>query len=752
MVHVELWGGVECSHNRVGDTYFDQLSKNGHAGRLSDLDLFSAMGIKKLRYPVLWEHVAPQGLDQPDWTWADERLSRLQELNIDPIVGLVHHGSGPTYTSLVSANFAESLAVFAGMVAERYPWVNYYTPVNEPLTTARFSGLYGFWYPHGHSDGEFVRALYNQLLGTKLAMKAIRKVNPAAKLVQTEDLGETQSTPLLAYQAQFDNARRWLSFDLLCGKVNHQHFLWAYLRKAGLSEMELLDFVYDPLPPDVMGINHYVTSERYLDEHLIAYPLHTHGTNGYHRYADVETVRVRGVERVGIKQLLQQTWQRYSLPISVTEAHICCTREEQMRWFKEVWDAAATLQSEGVPIRAVTTWALLGSFDWDSLLTQERFIYENGVFDLRGNEPRPTGMVPMLKSLAATGTYKHPVLETKGWWDREERYEYKHKLGYIASPKHQPTQHKNVPPILITGATGTLGQAFARVCKNRGLQYKLLNRQELDITDVQSVEAAIKQYKPWAIINTAGYVRVDEAENDAERCYRENAEGPAILAQYCKDHQLKLLTFSTDLVFDGTKTKPYTEDDIPNPKNIYGASKRLAEQLVLEILPSALIVRTSAFFGIWDKHNFIYQALHAFVSGSAFTVAKDVAISPTYVPDLVHTALDLLIDEAQGIWHLTNKGSYTWAEFAYKAAEIARLKQPSLQEIMVADMQLPAYRPKNTVLSSVKADLMPTVEDALYRCVQELMMQMQHLDKTMEKQLPDREQINIFRTSNTGTN
>ena len=728
MKHVELWGGIECSYNRIGDKYNDQLKKSGHATRLSDLDLFSSLGIKKLRYPVLWEQVAPQSLDKPDWTWADERLTRLQELDIEPIVGLVHHGSGPAYTSLVSDNFAEGLANFAGQVAARYPWVNYYTPVNEPLTTARFSALYGFWYPHHCSDADFVRALYNQLLGTRLAMQAIRQVNPKAKLVQTEDMGHTQSTPMLAYQAQFDNTRRWLSFDILCGQVTPEHPLWSYLINAGLSEAELNVFVNDPMPPDIMGINYYITSERFLDEHLVAYPLHTHGTNGQHRFADVETVRVQGVDRIGIKQLLAEVWNRYGLPLSVTEAHLCCTREEQMRWFKEVWDEVNALKSEGVRIEAVTAWALLGAFDWNSLLTQERNFYENGVYDLRGGGgvPRPTAMVAMLQSLALTGTYQHPVLGTKGWWDRKERFEYRHHSAYIKAPKHKlGKQHKNITPLLITGATGTLGQAFARICKNRGLKYHLLTRQELDIANRESVEAAIAKYKPWAIINTAGYEQIDDAESDSDRCYRENTNGPAILAAQCKEANIKLLTFSSNLVFDGSKESPYTEEDVPRPQNIYGNSKMLAEQAVLDMAPSALVVRTSAFFSDRDQHNFIYRALHAFVSGNDFVAANDVVISPTFVPDLVQTALNLLIDDVAGIWHLANKGAYTWAEFARLAASIAGLENIKLQEVAVSEMNLPAYRPENTVLASNKADLMPTIEDALYRCVADIMMQMQ---------------------------
>src|SRR5947209_10596859 len=171
---LELWGGVECTINRVGDTYFDQLERNGHLRRLEDLDLFAELGIRAIRYPVQWERIAPKGLEQADWSWSDERLGRLRALGIRPIVGLVHHGSGPRHTSLLDPSFADGLATFARAVAERYPWIESYTPVNEPLTTARFSGLYGHWYPHGRDDVTFMRALLIQCRAVVLAMEAIR--------------------------------------------------------------------------------------------------------------------------------------------------------------------------------------------------------------------------------------------------------------------------------------------------------------------------------------------------------------------------------------------------------------------------------------------------------------------------------------------------------------------------------------------------------------------------------------------------
>src|SRR5687767_6790699 len=90
---LQLWGGVECTVNRVGDRYFDQLERNGHAHRAEDLDLFASVGIRTLRYPILWERTAPESLGQFEWSWADARLKRLRELGINPVVGLIHHGS-----------------------------------------------------------------------------------------------------------------------------------------------------------------------------------------------------------------------------------------------------------------------------------------------------------------------------------------------------------------------------------------------------------------------------------------------------------------------------------------------------------------------------------------------------------------------------------------------------------------------------------------------------------------------------------
>src|SRR3954471_20175653 len=198
---LELWAGTESTCNRVGQQYFDQLKRSGHQERIDDLDRFAELGVRALRYPVLWEHVAPERPDAFDWSWSDARLAHLRQLGIRPIVGLLHHGSGPRYTDLLHREFPEKLPASAGAVAERYPWVEEWTPVNEPLTTARFSALYGVWYPHGTSPRTFARALVGQCRAVQLSMRAVRAVNPAARLIQTDDLGRVYSTPALASYA-----------------------------------------------------------------------------------------------------------------------------------------------------------------------------------------------------------------------------------------------------------------------------------------------------------------------------------------------------------------------------------------------------------------------------------------------------------------------------------------------------------------------------------------------------------------------
>lgn len=717
---LEVWAGIECTVNRVGEEYFDQLERNGHATRLDDLDLFAQLGIHAIRYPVLWERIAPNGLENADWSWADERLGRLRELGICPIVGLVHHGSGPRNTSLVDPEFPEKLAVFAGAVAKRYPWVTHYTPINEPLTTARFSGMYGHWYPHGQDDLTFARALLGECKAIALSMQAIREVNPNAQLVQTEDLGKTHSTSRLVYQAELENERRWLSFDLLCGRINPNHAMWGYLRYCGISKTELEKSLQYTCPPDIIGINHYLTSERFLDENLENYPACTHGGNGREKYADVEAVRVCAEGLEGPRTLLNEAWERYKLPIAVTEVHLNCTREEQLRWLQEVWNAAQELRNQGADVRAVTAWALLGSYDWNSLVTRSVGYYEPGVFDLRSSRPRQTAIAKMVRDIATGHKPNHPLLDTPGWWHRQERLLYPAVSCRISPPDPSfSSSFTSTRPLAIIGATGTLGKAFARLCEVRGISYRLLTRQDMDIANPASVNRVLTELQPWAVVNAAGYVRVDDAEREPDICLKVNAEGPAILAAACAQHNVALLTFSSDLVFDGAESNPYVETDTVAPLNVYGCSKVLAEKLVLQAHPASLVIRTSAFFGPWDDYNFVTIALRQLAAGNTFVAAEDAIVSPTYLPDLVHTSLDLLIDGENGLWHLANKSAVAWSDLARLAAKKAGVSVSNLIALPTQELGWIAPRPAYSVLGSNRGELMPNLDSAISRYLEE---------------------------------
>jgi dTDP-4-dehydrorhamnose reductase len=147
-----------------------------------------------------------------------------------------------------------------------------------------------------------------------------------------------------------------------------------------------------------MGFNYYVTSERYLDDKIENYPEIMHGGNGRDSYVDTEAVRL--IQPDGIRKLLKEAWDRYQLPMAVTESHLHCTREEQLRWFKETWDICCSLKKQGIDIKAVTAWALLGAYDWNSLLTAENFHYEPGSFDISNNKFRRTALGKLVRSLA----------------------------------------------------------------------------------------------------------------------------------------------------------------------------------------------------------------------------------------------------------------------------------------------------------------------------------------------------------------
>lgn len=420
---LELWTGIECSLNPAGKRYHEQVRRSGFTDRSEDLELLAQLGCKTIRYCISWERLARDGTARIDWSATDRALQRMQALNITPIIGLMHHGAGPSYTCLEDDRFPEKLAEFARLVAVRYPWVTHYSPINDPLLTARFAGLYGLWHVQKRDGLSFSKMMLNQCRAIVCAIRAIREVVPEAKLVQTEDIGRTYSTPRLAYQAEFENERRWLTFDLLCGRVFKGHTMHHHLRWLGMTLWDLDWFLNNPCPPDIFGLNYHLASQRYLDENCANYPTVTDGGNEREPYVDVEAVHV--LESMhGVSKLLDETWDRYRKPMALTEVCIGGACDDQQRWLVECWKAAQEANQGGQTVRAVTAWGFFGTYDRSALLRKTMPSYEPGAYDVRTQPVSKTPLAEAIRSLAINGRYESDIVREEGWWHKPERLSF----------------------------------------------------------------------------------------------------------------------------------------------------------------------------------------------------------------------------------------------------------------------------------------------------------------------------------------
>jgi dTDP-4-dehydrorhamnose reductase len=699
MSDIELWAGAECTVNRVGERWFDQVCRTGHHERQDDMDRLAALGVSRVRFPVLWERVAPQGLSRADWSWTDARLSRLRSLGIAPIVGLVHHGSGPAGTDLSDPGFVDGLAAFAEAVARRYPWVQELTPINEPLTTARFGALYGHWYPHARNTSAFLQALVHEVRATVAAMQRIREVTPGARLVQTEDLGRVSSTPALDYQRRYEAARRWLSLDLLTGRVDDGHPLRQHLEQHGVTAAELDALVERPCPPDVVGINYYLTSDRHLDERLELYPPCHHGGNGWQRYADVEAVRVGEVGIAGHRAILEEAWQRYAIPVAITEVHVGCTREEQLRWLHEAWRAAVDARAAGVDVRAVTLWSVFGAVDWHCLVTRAEDRYEPGIYDVRAPVPRPTALATLAAELAEGRSPSHPLLAGPGWWASSRRRLY-------GEPVHEPHDgDAPVRPLLVVG-TGKLAERLAQRCARRGIPCWRMAR--------------LDRRPSWPMLEPWATVIVPDASG-RRWCDDETLAGLLWLARACEARGLPVVAFSSHLVFEGGRTtRPWVESDPTRSHTTAtsdiaasGKAYRRFEAWIRSAAPNALVVRTGLVCDPEDPADPLARVLAALAGPAPVRVPDDEIVAASVLPQLLDATLDLLVDGERGVWHGTNPGERSLHELVRTAARHARMPTERLEPGRSSRAWGLELGPGMRAIASERAWPMPDLDAAL---------------------------------------
>ena len=445
------------------------------ATRLDDLSASPASGISALRYPVLWERVAPDGLDA-----AGLALDR----RAPGAAARARHRARSSASSTTAAARAYTHAArsgtsrsssprYAAAVAERYPWVDDYTPVNEPLTTARFSGLYGHWYPHARDDATFVRALLNQCRAIVLAMRADPRGQPGGAAGPDRGLRARRSARRRwrTRRASRTSAAGWRG--ICCPAASTAgHPLWRYLRARRGRRASSSWFLDDPCPPDVVGLNYYVTSDRFLDERLERYP-------GVDRTAATAATRTPTSKRCGPaaahRRASRPSWTRPGSAtacrsrsprcISAARARSSCAGCSRPGTRRTARDA------RGVDVRAVTAWALLGPIDWDSLVTEPTGHYEPGAFDVRGPEPRADRARGAARAIwQRAGSSTQPVFDSPGWWRRRGRLwvvpqRDTYPQGFppkTSSMRYAPRAPRGT--ILITGGGGTLATAFARIC------------------------------------------------------------------------------------------------------------------------------------------------------------------------------------------------------------------------------------------------------------------------------------------------
>ncbi len=277
--------------------------------------------------------------------------------------------------------------------------------------------------------------------------------------------------------------------------------------------------------------------------------------------------------------------------------------------------------------------------------------------------------------------------------------------------------------ILITGILGQLGYDLAKEFTKRGVEYIAPSLEELELTTEAGAKNFILEKKPEVVVHCAAYTAVDKAESEAELALTVNGLGTRWVAEACREVGAKMIYISTDYVFGGDGKTPYEVDDEKKPVNVYGRSKLLGEDAVNAVVDKHFIVRTSWVFGI-NGHNFIKTMLKLAQTKKKLNVVNDQIGSPTYTPDLSKLLADMAASDKYGVYHATNEGFCSWADFAREIFEQAGL-DVEVDGVPTIEYPTPAKRPFNSRLSKKSLDeagfdRLPPWQDALKRYLVEL--------------------------------
>jgi dTDP-4-dehydrorhamnose reductase len=280
------------------------------------------------------------------------------------------------------------------------------------------------------------------------------------------------------------------------------------------------------------------------------------------------------------------------------------------------------------------------------------------------------------------------------------------------------------PKILVTGANGQLGKELKDIAASYPqFDFIFLSRTDLPIHHFELVRTYFTTLKPAYCINCAAYTAVDRAEEEKDLAFQVNAEAVGVLAAICKEHQAKLIHISTDYVFDGESTVPYTEESATNPQCVYGASKLEGEKQALQLNPDVIIIRTSWLYSSYGK-NFVKTMLRLMKERNEISVVNDQIGSPTYAADLADAVLQIIFNWHPGIYHFSNQGIISWYDFATEIKKISGSKAV-INPISTAAYPTAAKRPAYSVLDNSKIQqtfnvVLKDWESSLQSCIDKL--------------------------------
>ena len=343
--------GIECSAPLIsGGRRQDELLKTGHWQRYAeDFELISGFGIRFVRYGIPF-HIVDDQPSARDWTWTDAALASLRRAGLEPIVDLLHFGVPDDLLGVGDPRLPERFAAYADAFARRYPWVRYYTPVNEPLVCAVFSAGLGIWNERTTGDDGLVAAIDRLSASAAMSMAAIRHHRPDAVFIGSDACESyTADDPAAESQAAFLSERRFVAWELAYGR-RLSGAIVDWLQRHGISDERLAWFEENGSDAGcIVGLDYYRGSERRV------------GVNGRTRPAR---------RRDGFARLARGYHERFGLPFMLSETNI----EGPMthRWLAEVWDDALALRDEGFPIRGVCWYGFIDHVDWDSILVRDR--------------------------------------------------------------------------------------------------------------------------------------------------------------------------------------------------------------------------------------------------------------------------------------------------------------------------------------------------------------------------------------------